>query len=339
MRKVIILPLIMILLVSCSLGKHEPKSDNRFLLDTICIITLYNGEEQKIFNDAFDIIEKEEQIFSLQKDESNLSEINMNAGVKPTIVPENIFNILEVSKYYSKITDGAFDPTIAPLVKLWAIGEDKTETPPLSKEISSRRNLVDSRNLLLQDNNSVFLSEKEMMIDLGGIAKGYIADRVKDYLVLKGVQRAIIDLGGNIVVIGSKADNKPWNIGVRNPFEPPGNYFGVISVVDKTVVTSGIYERFFISNGIRYHHILDPETGYPVVNNLASVTIISDNSVDADALSTSLFILGVDKGLDLIEQIDGSEAIFATKDNKVIYSSGAKDLFTLTDGDFTEIEP
>jgi thiamine biosynthesis lipoprotein len=176
-----------------------------------------------------------------------------------------------------------------------------------------------------------------MEIDLGAIAKGYIADLVKEYLQSRGVTRGIINLGGNILVMGAKSENQPWRIGIQNPFDSRGNHIGIASVAEKTIVTSGIYERYFYFEGKRYHHILDPQTGFPVENDLASVTIIADTSIDADALSTSLFILGVKKGIELIETVEKTEAVFVTKEKKVIYSSGASDFFTLSHKDFSNI--
>lgn len=337
MKKIFILFITLVLNISCSEDQFKPQSDNRLLMGTICIITLYNGEDQEIFDGAFNIIEKEEQLMSLQRDDSELSLINSNAGIEALSVSDDTYSVVEASLYYSELTGGAFDPTIAPLVNLWSIGENLTGNLPPEEEIVRKRDLVDYRKLEMADNNSIFLSEKGMKIDLGGIAKGYIGDKVKKYFLSSGVGRGIINLGGNIVVIGSKPEEMPWKIGIQNPLEPRGNHIGIARIIDKTVVTSGIYERYFFHDGVRYHHILNPVTGYPVDNDLASVTIISEKSIDADALSTSLFVLGVEEGMELIEQIEDSEAVFVTKDKKVIYSSGAGDLFTLLDEEYEEI--
>lgn len=306
-------------------------------MGTVCIITLYSGEPQEIFDRAFSLIEREELRMSLQKGNSELSRINERAGIEKLQVSDDIYQVIKTSLLYSQISRGAFDPTIAPLVELWGIGQDFTSVVPPEPAINSKRELIDYRKVLLGENRSVFLAEKGMRIDLGGIAKGYIADKVKEFLISEGVERGIINLGGNIIVLGSKLKSQPWNIGIQNPFDSRGNHIGIASVTDKTIVTSGIYERYFLFEGKRYHHILDPLTGYPVENDLASVTIIADRSIDADALSTTLFILGLKEGIKLTEKIENSEAIFVTKEKDVIYSSGAGALFALQHNDFTQI--
>jgi len=337
MKKTILILLFPIFLISCSREKFEAHSENQFLMGTVCIITLYNGESLDIFNNAFKVIEEEDLLMSLQKGNSELSRLNSSSGISAVSVSEDTFNVIRSSLNYSKISRGAFDPTIAPLVELWGIGEGHDGRVPPSDEIESMKNLTDYRKVELSDNKEVFLKDRGMKIDLGGIAKGYIADKVKEFLVSNNVKQGIINLGGNIVVIGSKPGKQPWKIGIQDPFESRGNHIGIVEVIDKTIVTSGIYERFFYSEGKRYHHILDPETGYPVENDLASVTIISEMSIDADALSTSLFVLGVEEGIELIDSIDNSEAVFITKEKNVIYSSGAAEIFTLNDDTYSEI--
>ncbi|MBI9100152.1 MAG: FAD:protein FMN transferase [Spirochaetaceae bacterium] len=339
MKKIFILLLLPILLYSCTREKFEAKSENRFLMGTVCILTLYNGESREIFEGAFEIIEKEDLLMSLQKGNSELSMINRKAGIEAVTVSEDTYQVVETSIYYSRMTDGAFDPTIAPLVELWGIGADFSGRVPSLESINSMKALTDYRKVEFSGTNTLYLLEKGMKIDLGGIAKGYIADKVKEYLLIQGVERAIINLGGNIIVMGSKPDLQPWKIGIQDPFDTRGNHIGIAEVQDKTIVTSGIYERFFYEDGKRYHHILDPVTGYPVENDLASVTIISDKSIDADALSTSLFVLGVEKGLNLINMMDDSEAVFVTKDKKVLYSSGADEVFSLYHKDYSLITP
>ncbi|MDA3811701.1 MAG: FAD:protein FMN transferase [Spirochaetaceae bacterium] len=337
MKKIVIIFILSILIFSCSKEKFEAHSENQFLMGTVCIITLYNGESQEIFKGAFDVIEKQDLLMSLQKGISELSKVNASSGIQAVSVSEDTYQVVQASKYYANLTMGAFDPTIAPLVELWGIGSDHEGQVPHKEEIEKMKSLIDYRKLEISDDKRIFLKDKGMKIDLGGIAKGYIADVVKEYLISQGVKRGIINLGGNIIVIGSKPEGHPWKIGIQDPFESRGTYIGIAEVIDKTIVTSGIYERFFYVDGKRYHHILDPETGYPVENDLASITIISEKSIDADALSTSLFVLGVEKGMDLIESIDNAEAVFVTKGRDVLYSSGANELFTLLDETYNEI--
>lgn len=337
MNKSIVYIITFLSLLSCSNEKFEAQSDNRFLMGTVCILTLYNNEPSDIFDGAFSVIENYELLLSLQKENSEVSQLNDRAGQESFIVSDDVFTVVKKALSFAAKSNGAFDPTIAPLVKLWGIGENHSSTPPLEELIIADKSLIGYKNVELNEGNSVFLKKKGMKIDLGGIAKGYIADKVKEYLLSQGVQRGIINLGGNILVLGSKPESQSWQIGIQNPFDSRGNYIGIAEVIDKTIVTSGIYERYFFFEGKRYHHILDPVTGYPVENDLASVTIIADQSIDADALSTSLFILGVEEGLKLIEETGQSEAVFVTKDKNVIYSSGADLVFYLYNGEFSII--
>jgi len=323
------------LLSSCSEREFSPRSDNRLLLGTVCVITLDKSEPVELFGEAFSIIEKEEKLMSLQIEDSDLNRVNQAAGVSSVEVSPDTLEVLEAALNYAEISEGAFDPSIAPLVELWGIVTGNAVKPPEKSDIERVKDLTDYRKVSVDKaNKAVFLEQKDMQIDLGAIAKGYVGDQIKEFLLSEGVERGIINLGGNIVVMGSKPGGAPWKIGIQNPFDDRGKHIGLVKVVDKTVVTSGIYERYFMHEGVRYHHILDPWTGYPVDNELASVSIISNKSIDADGLSTSLFALGVKKGLELIEEIEGSEAIFVTRDSEVILSSGAAALFELKDSDF-----
>ena len=174
-------------------------------------------------------------------------------------------------------------------------------------------------NIIIRD-NTVKLADPQAGIDLGAIAKGYIADRIKDYLEEEGVRHAMINLGGNVLAMGSKLDGSDYNIGIQKPFDETGEPITSVKISDKSVVTSGIYQRYFKADGKIYHHILDPNTGYPCENNLYSVTILTDSSLTADALSTTCFLLGYDRGMKLINQLDNVDAVFITNDNQIHYS-------------------
>ncbi len=178
------------------------------------------------------------------------------------------------------------------------------------------------------------LRKKGQAIDLGAIAKGYTADELKKVFLNYNISSAFLSLGGNIYALGNKTDKTPWNIGVQNPLNPRGSQLGVVPVSNKSIVTSGNYERFFEKNGKRYHHIFDTKTGYPAEKGLISISIISDKSIDGDALSTSVYTLGLDEGKKLIENLKGVEAVFVTNDKKVYITSGLKDTFKLTNTDF-----
>lgn len=185
---------------------------------------------------------------------------------------------------------------------------------------------------------SVKLRNKGQAIDLGAIAKGYAGDEVKRILTNNGIDTAFVNLGGNVVTIGTKLDGSPWRIGIQNPLDERGSHLAIIEIKDRAVVTSGNYERYFIEDGKKYHHIMNPKTGYPAEEGIISSTIVSDSSIDADALSTSLYVMGLEKGLSLIEKMENVEAVIITDDNKVYITAGLKDSFKLTNPKFDLIE-
>ena len=169
--------------------------------------------------------------------------------------------------------------------------------------------------------NVVTLTDPAAAIDLGALAKGYVADRIRDYLEKQGVKRAFINLGGNILAMGTKPDGSDYNVGIQAPFKDTGEPITSVKVADKSVVTSGTYQRYFEADGKLYHHILDPRTGYPCENTLTSVTIITNSSLTADAFSTTCFLLGYDESMKMISQMENVDAIFITNDNKIHYSA------------------
>ena len=236
-----------------------------------------------------------DRLFSMNKKSSDIWSINHAKG-QPVSVSDDTAKIIREGLKYSAISDGAFDITIGRLTSVWEKAREKKKIPSddLVKEALST---VDYRNVLI-DGNKVTLKNPDAMIDLGGIAKGYIADRMKSYLKKHHVQSALINLGGNVLVIGDKPDGSHYRIGIQEPFASEGTTVTEVAVSDKSVVTSGIYERYFKKNGKIYHHIIDTGTGYPEENGIKSVTVISKKSVDGDALSTVLFVLGSDKGIE-----------------------------------------
>ena len=232
-------------------------------------------------------------------------------------------NILRCAQGISGKSGGAFDVTIAPVSTMWNFTKEPHVLPD-AEEIAKAAELVDYTRMKLEG-NQVTLPEG-MMIDLGGIAKGYIADRVKAYLEKRGIKYAILSFGGNIVAIGSgKPDGSAWKVGIQDIDKQTGEYMLISLNKGGSTVTSGTYERGFDLDGVRYHHLLSAETGWPVQNELASVTIFSESSMEGDALSTTAFVLGTEKGLELIEGLEGVEAVFIAKDRTVTYSSGAKE--------------
>ncbi|BDB00308.1 FAD:protein FMN transferase [Clostridium botulinum] len=326
----ICLPLVF---VGCDSKSEEPISRETYLMGTIINIKAYGKNADKAVQASVDKISDIENKMSLNISTSEVNKINKNAGIAPVKVSKNTFDVVKASLIYSEKSKGSFDITVEPLVSLWGIGTDKARIPS-KDEISNALKLINYKDVIINEKEStVMLKRKGQAIDLGAIAKGYTADELKEVLLNYNVSSAFLSLGGNVYVLGNKPDKTLWKIGVQNPLEPRGDYLGIVSVSDKSVVTSGNYERFFERNGKRYHHIFDTKTGYPAEKGLISVSIISDKSIDGDALSTSVYTLGLDEGKKLIESLKGVEAIFVTNDKKVYVTSGLKD-FKLTNTDF-----
>jgi len=320
--------------MSCT-SNDKPVEKETYMMGTIINFKVYGKNAEKATAEALKRISNIESKMSVQIKTSELSKLNAKAGISGEKLSPDTYSVIEKSVQYSKLTGGAIDTTIEPIVGLWGIGTDK-ERVPSKKEITEKLKLVNYKDIILDKKNStVKLKRINQAIDLGAIAKGYTADEVKKVLLNNKVSSAIINLGGNIYAVGSRPGGKDWNVGIQNPLSTRGEYLGTISVTDKSIVTSGNYERFFIKDGIRYHHIFDSKNGYPANKGLISTTIVSDMSVDGDALSTSTYILGLDKGLKLVESIKGVEAIFVTNDKKVYVTPGLKSNFKLTNKEFT----
>lgn len=339
--------LILVVVIAFSLfiiikNKKEDKYSNTYYnLGTINEITLYDITKKsgdKILKECEAILKDIDNKMSCQIASSEISKINDNAGKNYVKVSKDTYYVIKESIKFSSMSNDTFDISIGPIINLWGIGTENARIPS-EKEIKDNITLVNYKDILLDDDShSVKLAKKNMKIDLGGIAKGYAADKIYEHLKDEKLESALINLGGNIYVLGNKENNQLFSIGVQDPTKPRGNSIGNIKVSNKSVVTSGIYERYFEKNNKIYHHMLDPHTGYPFDNNLSSVTIVSDKSIICDALSTTTFGLGVKDGLKLVESLDGVDAIFITKDKKIYLSSNLKDKFNLTDSSFTIID-
>jgi thiamine biosynthesis lipoprotein len=308
-------------------------------LGTGCAVNLSEQGTQVVYQKIFDRLREIENLMSANLEDSDLERVNNAAGIEAVAVHPDTMAVLKRAVHFAELSGGAFDPTVGPLVKLWGIGTE-TEGIPAEEEIKMVLPLINWRDIGIdEDAGTVFLSRRGMRLDLGAIAKGYAADEAAGIIRTAHIKRALIDLGGNILVVGARRDGSPWRVGIQNPVEGRGVYFGIAEVKDKTLVSSGGYERFFESGGRRYHHILSTRDGYPVDRGLLSVTIIGDSSVDADALSTSLFALGFEAGSALAESLDNTEAVFVFTDLSVYGTSGAFENFTVTDGDFRIVRP
>lgn len=317
----------------------EPLSRTDFVLGTVATITLYDHPSETTLNLAMEKLTELENLLSMNKKGTLIDTINASAGVQPVCVDNATYALIEKALHYSELTQGHFDITIGPLVKLWHIGFPDAKVPT-AKEIQSLLPLVDFHQVQLDaKNHSIFLKQSGMSLDLGSIGKGYAADEVAKVLKANGVNHAIINLGGNIYALGNKPDGSPWSIGVQDPFNPRGETLGILHTGNQSIVTSGIYERFIEDDKKnKYHHLLSPQTGYPFNNELAGVTIVSATSTDGDALSTSVFGLGLTEGIALVESLEHVEAIFITLDAKVYVTTGLKFQFELTNPDFTLVQ-
>jgi thiamine biosynthesis lipoprotein len=310
--------------------KKAPEGRAEFIFGTVCSVRIQQRGKGRVYDRIFARLRELDDIFNVNKQGSVISEINLKAGISPVKVPNEVIKVLGRALFFAELSDGAFDPTVGPLVKLWGIGTENERVPGLA-EIELALSLVNWRDVELDGkNNTVFLKKEGMMLDTGGIAKGYAADEALEIIKAAGVSGALIDFGGNIIVYGEKAaggapgNRTAWRIGVQHPHKERGEFIGVISVEDSTLVTSGNYERFFERDGRRYHHILSAKTGFPVETGISSVTIVQSlapeeggASMDADALSTTLFALGYDGACSFVSRFAGAGAIFILKDGEI----------------------
>ena len=292
-----------------------------FYFDTVISITLYGNDKETYIDHCFEMAETYESYFSPTREDSDVSRINQHVGEPVTVHPETA-DLIHTGISYYESSQGKFDITVGTLSSLWNFTGDEP-TVPSQEAIDQALSTIDASKVIV-DGDQVTLTTPGSAIDLGGIAKGYIADRMKEYLNGEGITSGTINLGGNVLVLGPKEGQEPetYNIGIQQPFADDGSSIASVRVTDESVVTSGIYQRYFEQNGTFYHHILDTATGYPCNNGLASVTIINDSSVDGDALSTTCFAMGLEDGLAFAESLPDTEAIFITTENEIYYTSG-----------------
>uniref|UniRef100_UPI00403F16B5 FAD:protein FMN transferase n=1 Tax=Candidatus Enterococcus willemsii TaxID=1857215 RepID=UPI00403F16B5 len=313
--------------------RQEPYAQEEFLLGTYTRIRVYDEGKEDALQPAFDRIKELGDKITINQEGSEIDEINAQAGIAPVKVSDDIYDLLKHAYAYSEESEGGYNMVIGAITQLWRIGFDDARKPSQA-EIDAALPLLDYKKVSFNDDEkTVYLEEKGMIIDLGAIAKGYIADEAAKVLKEHGVTSAIVDLGGNVLVVGHswRGEGEDWNIGVQDPNNARGTILGSIKESDKTVVTSGIYERFLEVDGVKYHHIFDTKTGYPYDNDIASVSVITEKSIDGDGLTTVIFDKGIQEGLNYIEQEtpEGTDAIFVTKEGDVYVTDGIKDTFRL----------
>lgn len=298
----------------CTTSNAEKISVTGLYFDTVIQIDAW-GTEPSILEECLELCEEYENKLSNTIETSEISQINHASGT-PVTVSDDTIELLQKGIAYGELTNGKFDITISSVSDLWNFTDNPDKLIPNEEVIQEALTHVNYKNIQIEG-NVVTLTDPDTKIDLGGIAKGYIADKLKEYLRKSGVEHALINLGGNSLALGSKYDGSAFRIGIQKPFDQQGSAISVLEIRDQSVVSSGIYERYFEKDEMIYHHILDTTTGYPIRNNLLQVTIVSDISVDGDALSTSCYALGLEDGSKLIKQLDGVEAYFITDDYEI----------------------
>lgn len=314
-------------------------SENYFIYDTVVKVKVFgeNANNQTL-KDIGNLLEDLDDKMNKDKVGSEIQKINAAAGTSAVQVSKELYDLIALSLQYGDQTNGFFDIAIGPLVDLWQIGSEGAHVPK-QDEITTAMTLTNYKDIELNEKeHSVKLLHKGMVLDLGGIGKGYAAEQIKAYLLEHGLTSALINMGSSsIITVGNKVDGSDWILGIQNPDQSRGNSLGTITLNDEVINTSGVYERFFIQDNVRYHHIFDPRTGYPIQNGLESVTIIGKDAVEAEALTKGIFVMGVEEGLKYIESLDGVEAIFIAEGQKIYATSGLKDRLKISDTSYTLI--
>lgn len=330
-----------VLLCGCGAGSKapEPVSNDGYFLDTICSVSVYrmtaedgsvkdaSGMEDEALdaiNGSFEVCKDLESKLSRTRKDSDVSRINSAKGEWTEVSAETL-DLIQKGVAYSELSGGDFDITVGGVTKLWDFHAAEGEAKIPDEEAVAEAVKHVGYEGVETDGSRVRLADPEAEIDLGGIAKGYIGDCMTEYLEERGVVSAVINLGGNVICIGGKTDESGFVIGVETPFSDRREIIGTVEAADKTLVTSGIYERRIEVDGKSYHHILDTATGWPAETDLDAVTLIADkgSSADIDALSTTCLIKGADEGMKLIENTDGIEAIFVLSDGSIRTTDGA----------------
>ncbi len=320
----IVLPFLLLLL-SCSKGEERVFRKSKILMDTLVTISVVerSGERaERVIDSAFDEIKRLEGLISFWTEDSEIATINRNAGISPVKVSSLTLDMIEKALFISEKTGGAFDPTVGSLMRLW---DFKRGIIPDEKAIKERMKLVDYSSVTIERKDStVFLRRKGMSFDTGGIAKGYAADLAVSVLKRMGIRAGLVAVAGDIKAFGTKPDGMPWRVGIRNP-RPSGKDDDILMTVelkDKAISTSGDYERFFIKDGRRYHHILNAKTGYPAMG-CQSVTVIAKEGALTDGFATAIFVLGPERGMKVIEDF-GYEGLIIDAEGRVYKTKGLR---------------
>ena len=304
----------------------ELTSRSERLMGSTITVSISHQQADQILADCFSLLRSYEHRFSANDSSSELMEVNQKAGIEPVKVHPDLFSLIALGTSHSQAQGSHLNIAIGPLVQIWRIGFSDARKPNQG-EIEQALTVIDPHQICLDPNQqTVFLKRKGMKIDLGALAKGFSADLLASYLRRQGIEQALIDLGGNILTLGhNPVSHRPWRIGIQNPQLPRGEHLLVLSVTDKSVVTSGTYVRHLEVDGQTFHHIFDPQTGYPVETELASLTIISDRSVDGEIWTTRLFGEEPTNILNIVETLPGMDAILVYQSGRLAYTSGLHD--------------
>jgi thiamine biosynthesis lipoprotein len=310
-------------------------------MDTTISLRATGTEAKQAVDEGFERIAQLDKLASSTNPDSDVSRINAAAGMAYVQVDPAIYEMIEYSQQYSEKSKGEWDITIGPITNLWGIGNADQHVPS-DGEIKTALAKVEYRKILLRpEDHSVMLAESGMAIDLGGIAKGYAVDELRKIYAAHQIKKGLINMGASsMYAIGTNKEGKDWNIGIKHPrSDKEGDYLGIVSIRDQALSTSGDYERFFIADGVRYHHIFDPRTGRPAAAGVMSDTIVINSNVAhagmlSDLLTTAVFVLGPDKGRDLINGMEGVECEITGSDGNVYVTEGFKKQFSNLNPDF-----
>jgi thiamine biosynthesis lipoprotein len=319
---------------AASLPAAEPLTRSEYVLWTQCAVTLYDHTDAAALDEVFQRLHELDSRLSVNVPGSELDAVSDAAGRAPVRVGNDVFFVIGKGLHLAEISGGLFDPTVGPLMRVWKMNSEDARIPAPS-ELARARGLVSWRDVVMDaKGRTIYVKRPGMRLDAGGLLKGYAADETVRILASRGVKSAIVDLGGDIYAMGSRPDGGPWRIGIQNPDAERGTTLGVVNVAGKSVVSSGVYEHFFVQNGKKYHHIMDTRTGFPVDNGLSQVTVISAESIDADGLGLTLFCLGPVRGLALAASL-GIDAIMIGADHRMYATEGARRMLSLTDTTFS----
>ena len=327
-----------LLLIQACTAPNVPVTQTRELPFAHCSLTLYDHAQNATFTACFERIDKILLKFNMYSPDSEISAVNRAAGSGAVVVSDDFREALHQGLELASLSEGLFDPTVGPIVKLWRIGSGEAHIPK-PEEIRSALQLVGWKDVVLDEQaKTVTLRRAGMTLDFGALLKGYAAVETGRVLSAHGVRSAIVDIGGSVLALGSRPGGAPWRIGLQTPGAPGGTSFGEVQVRDEVVNTSGAYEQFFVVNGRRYQHIMDPHTGYPVDNGVEAVTVIADRLRNADGPTLAIMALGVEKGLAFAKRF-GVEAVIVGSDRTLHMTPGASRQFTLLDQTYRVASP